>query len=161
QSLRVGGCRIAPLIAGWPRGSSIRKCRRWSRCAMKCRRFSFIVSPGIGPMPSTTTRVGIPSVWESIALTARTGVLTSAGSDGRARGGAGLQRPLGVPADDGALLLGEGAARGPGRAAEALARHVDRVLDRLDELGLGVPREDRRHLVEERARLGHPVGGQQ
>ena len=68
QSSRVGGCRIAPLIAAWPRGSFTRNCRMWSRCSMKYRRFSFIVAPGTTPTPPVTTRVGMPSVWESTAV---------------------------------------------------------------------------------------------
>ncbi len=39
--------------------------------ASKCSWRSSIVAPGIGPTPPVITRVGIPSVWESTALTAR------------------------------------------------------------------------------------------
>jgi hypothetical protein len=37
-------------------------------CSMKYRRRSFIVSPGMGPTPPVTTRVGMPSVCESTAV---------------------------------------------------------------------------------------------
>ena len=64
---RVGGWRIAPDIAEWPRGSRISRSRRSSISASKCSLRSSIVAPGIGPTPPVTTRVGIPSVWESTA----------------------------------------------------------------------------------------------
>jgi hypothetical protein len=66
-SSRVGGCRIAPDMAEWPRGSRISRSRRSSISASKCSLRSSIVAPGIGPTPPVTTRVGIPSVWESTA----------------------------------------------------------------------------------------------
>ena len=62
---RVGGCRIAPDIAPWPRGSRISSSRRSSMCCSKCSLRSSIVAPGTGPTPPVMTRVGIPSVWES------------------------------------------------------------------------------------------------
>ena len=62
---RVGGCRIAPDIAPWPRGSRISSSRRSSSSASKCSLRSSIVAPGTGPTPPVMTRVGIPSVWES------------------------------------------------------------------------------------------------
>jgi hypothetical protein len=34
---------------------------------MKYRRRSNMVAPGMAPTPPTTTRVGMPSVWESTA----------------------------------------------------------------------------------------------
>ena len=66
-SSRVGGCRIAPDIAECPRGSRISSSRRSSISVSKCSLRSSIVAPGIGPTPPVTTRVGIPSVWESTA----------------------------------------------------------------------------------------------
>ena len=45
---RVGGCRIAPLIAAWPRGSYMSSVRRSSLFSRNQRRRSNIVSPGIG-----------------------------------------------------------------------------------------------------------------
>ncbi len=69
---RVGGWRIAPLIAACPRGSSTRKRRNSSRCSMAYWRRSAMVAPGIGATPPVTTRVGMPSVCESTALSART-----------------------------------------------------------------------------------------
>ena len=66
-SSRVGGCRMAPDIAAWPRGSRISSSRRSSRSASKRSLRSSIVAPGSGPTPPVTTRVGIPSVWESTA----------------------------------------------------------------------------------------------
>ena len=38
---------------------------------MKCSRFSFIVAPGITPIPPVMTRVGMPSVCESTAVNIR------------------------------------------------------------------------------------------
>ncbi|BCB76722.1 hypothetical protein Pflav_031320 [Phytohabitans flavus] len=64
---RIGGWRIAPLIAACPRGSYISSVRRWSRLSMKCWRRSAIEAPGMTPTPSVTTRVGMPSVCESTA----------------------------------------------------------------------------------------------
>ena len=64
---RVGGCRNAPDIAEWPRGSRINRSRRSSRCSSKYSRRSCIVAPGTGPSPPVITRVGIPSVCESTA----------------------------------------------------------------------------------------------
>ena len=62
---------MAPLIAAWPRGSFMSSNRMSSRCSIKKSRFSFMVSPGITPTPPVTTRVGIPSVWESTAVNIR------------------------------------------------------------------------------------------
>ena len=53
---RVGGCRIAPLIAACPRGSFMSSFRRSSRCSMKCSRLSFIVAPGMTPNPPVNIR---------------------------------------------------------------------------------------------------------
>jgi len=64
---RVAGCRNAPDIAEWPRGSRISSSRRSSRWRSKYSRRSCIESPGSGPRPPVITRVGIPSVWESTA----------------------------------------------------------------------------------------------
>ena len=64
---RVGGCRIAPDIAPWPRGSRISSSRRSSSSASKCSLRSSMLAPGIGPTPPVITRVGMPSVWESTA----------------------------------------------------------------------------------------------
>ena len=66
-SSRHGVCRIAPDMAPWPRGSfmSIWRISSCSRSKRSLR--SSIVSPGNWPTPSTMTRVGIPSVWESTA----------------------------------------------------------------------------------------------
>ena len=66
-SSRVGGWRIAPDIAECPRGSRISRSRRSSSSRSKCSLRSSIVAPGIVPTPPVTTRVGIPSVWESTA----------------------------------------------------------------------------------------------
>ena len=64
---RVGGWRIAPDMAECPRGSRMSRSRRSSISASKWSLRSSIVAPGIGPTPPVTTRVGIPSVWESTA----------------------------------------------------------------------------------------------
>ena len=64
---RVEGCRIAPDIAPWPRGSRISSSRSSSIDCSKWSLRSSIVAPGTGPTPPVTTRVGIPSVWESTA----------------------------------------------------------------------------------------------
>ena len=66
-SARVGGCRIAPDIAPWPRGSRISSRRRSSSSASKCSLRSSMLAPGIGPTPPVITRVGMPSVCESTA----------------------------------------------------------------------------------------------
>ena len=64
---RVGGCRIAPDIAPWPRGSRISSSRSSSMCSSKWSLRSSALAPGIVPTPPVMTRVGIPSVWESTA----------------------------------------------------------------------------------------------
>ena len=64
---RVGGCRIAPDIAEWPRGSNMSSVRSSSMRSRKYARRSAMLAPGITPMPPVITRVGIPSVWESTA----------------------------------------------------------------------------------------------
>ena len=64
---RVDGCRIAPDIAPWPRGSRISSSRRSSSPASKFSLRSSMLAPGIGPTPPVITRVGMPSVWESTA----------------------------------------------------------------------------------------------
>jgi hypothetical protein len=64
---RVGGCRMAPLIAAWPRGSNMSSLRSPSEFSTNHWRRSNIVAPGSVPTPPTITRVGIPSVCESTA----------------------------------------------------------------------------------------------
>jgi hypothetical protein len=66
-SSRVGGWRIAPDIAAWPRGSRMSSRRSSSLSASKRSLRSSIVAPGNGPTPPVTTRVGMPSVCESTA----------------------------------------------------------------------------------------------
>ena len=63
----IGGSRIAPDMAACPRGSHISSVRMWSRLRVKYSRRSSIVGPGIPGSPPSTTRVAIPSVWESTA----------------------------------------------------------------------------------------------
>jgi len=64
---RVGGCRIAPDIAPWPRGSRISSSRRSSLFASNHSLRSSIVAPGSVVTPPVITRVGMPSVCESTA----------------------------------------------------------------------------------------------
>ena len=66
-SSRIAGCRMAPLIALWPRGSRMSSRRSPSRFSMNQSRRCAMVFPGITPTPPVMTRVGIPSVWESTA----------------------------------------------------------------------------------------------
>jgi hypothetical protein len=73
----VDGWRIAPLIAECPRGSFISNRLTSSRCSRKYRRRSFMVAPGMVPMPPVITRVGMPSVCESTAC--RTSLLRMTG----------------------------------------------------------------------------------
>jgi hypothetical protein len=62
---RVGGCRIAPLIAECPRGSFISIRRSPSEFSRNHCRRSNMLAPGSVPTPPTTTRVGMPSVCDS------------------------------------------------------------------------------------------------
>ena len=64
---RVGGCRIAPLIAPCPRGSRISSSRTSSMLSSNHSLRSSIVAPGSIGTPPVMTRVGMPSVWESTA----------------------------------------------------------------------------------------------
>ena len=64
---RVGGCRMLPLIDPCPRGSYMSNVRRSSELSMNHCRRSAMVAPGMTPTPPVTTRVGMPSVWESTA----------------------------------------------------------------------------------------------
>src|SRR5689334_12631508 len=127
-------------MAACPRGSFISSCRRPSMCSMKCSRRSFMVAPGMVPTPPVTTRVGMPSVCESTAVNS----LDDRMSDRQARDG--LDRPLGLGLDLGAVLRGERAARRAARAAVP-ADDVHAQLDGLDELGARVPAEQRDELL--------------
>src|SRR5262245_60170922 len=64
-------------MAACPRGSFMSNCLTPSRCSRNHRRRSFMVAPGIVPMPPGITRVGMPLVWESTAC--RTSVLRMTG----------------------------------------------------------------------------------
>ena len=113
---RVGGCRIAPLIAECPRGSYISSVRRWSRCSRKYRRRSAIVSPGITPTPPVITRVGMPSVCESTAWKTRFVRIASGDARGSAPAPAGRDRGLRVaahPASCSAVSGSRGGRHGP------------------------------------------------
>ena len=70
---------------------------------MKYRRRSNMVAPGMTPTPPTTTRVGMPSVWESTAWNTR-----RATHQAQSR----CQRLLGGAADDGLAARASAAARG-------------------------------------------------
>src|SRR3954470_386478 len=120
---------MAPLIAPCPRGSYISRVRRGARFAAEGAGLWDMVAPGITPTPPVMTRVGIPSVWESTAW--KTCLLRIA-----------RQERLGGLAH-GLLLLG--GQRQPGGAARAAvaAGDVHGQLDRLDELGAGVPAQQR------------------
>ena len=138
-SSRVGGCRIAPDIAAWPRGSRISSSRRSSISASKCSLRSSIVAPGIGSTPAVTTRVGIPSVCESTAsilIPAATAIASQ-------------QR--------GALVVGERQSRRARRTADE-ADLVHRRLEVLHELGRHVEAGEREQAAVDRAR-GLEVAG--
>src|SRR2546423_5279007 len=122
---RVGGWRRLPDIEEWPGGSYIGRVRRSSLWAMTHGRRSAMVLPENPPPPPVTTRVGMPSVWESTAWMMRV-VLISAVALG--------QGGLGVTTYDFGGLRRERGARRPARATFT-AGDVHRELDRLDELG--------------------------
>ena len=63
----VGGCRIAPDMAPWPRGSRISSWRSSSWLDSNQSLRSSIVAPGSVATPPVITRVGMPSVCESTA----------------------------------------------------------------------------------------------
>src|SRR5215217_1454039 len=65
----VGGRSTAATITVCPRGSKTSILRRWSNLSLTYRCFSNMVSPGTGAKPPVMTRVGMPSVWESTAVT--------------------------------------------------------------------------------------------
>src|SRR5690349_20606501 len=102
-------------------------------CSRKYRRRSAIEAPGISRTPPTITRVGMPSVCESTAWNTRRARISAAHS---------RERLLGRNAHDRFLLGRQRLSRGTTRAAVA-ADDVHRELDRLDELGFGVPPEQR------------------
>ncbi|GAA3060878.1 hypothetical protein GCM10010467_19000 [Actinocorallia glomerata] len=54
-------------MAECPRGSRINRRLKLSRLSRNQMRLSAMVLPGIGGAPPVTTRVGMPSVWESTA----------------------------------------------------------------------------------------------
>ncbi len=64
----TGGVSSAPTTAAWPRGSqtTARRSSSWRRRSSSRR--SAMVAPATSPQPSTTTRVGSPSVWESTTV---------------------------------------------------------------------------------------------
>ena len=75
-SARVGGCRIAPLIAECPRGSFISNMPQVVQVLDEVQRAARPSSrPGCTPTPPVMTRVGIPSVCESTAVNDRTRTL--------------------------------------------------------------------------------------
>src|SRR6516225_5977951 len=124
-------------MAAWPRGSYIRKVRSSSQFWMNHWRRSAMVAPGMTPTPPVTTRVGMPSVCDSTVWITRCERIRATPSS-IALG----QRGLGVVDD----LLGDPEsqrrARRPAWAAVA-AGDVHGQLDRLHELGLGVPPQQR------------------
>src|SRR5665647_2024888 len=154
-SCLVGACRIAPLMAAWPRGSFISNSRMWSRFSMKYSRLSFMVAPGMTPTPPVTTRVGIPSVWESTAVNIRFARITQSsrpqslpnarthGSGHRASfsslpvaGSEVVECLLGAGSHCGFLLGAQRPSRWPGGPTVAAAGDVDAELDGLHELRL-------------------------
>src|SRR3569833_2339331 len=138
---------MAPLIAACPRGSYIRSVRMWSRWVMKWRRRSAIVAPGMTPTPPVTTRVGIPSVWESTAW-----------KPCRLRIALQVCRVLGG-GTYGLVLLGEQRqARVPARPAVS-TRQVHRLLDGLDELGSGNKTQQQKQGPGERQGAVEVAGG--
>src|ERR1044072_4707264 len=142
---RVGGWRMAPLIAEWPRGSFMRNRRMWSRGSMKYRRRSNMVAPGNTPAPPVTTRVGIPSVCESTAWKTRSLRMGSVKPFREGRLG-GLAHRGGVVGGEGYAWVAAGSAVAPG--------DVHAELDRLDELGPGVPAQQRVQGAVQRQREG-------
>src|SRR5699024_4686631 len=125
---------MAPDIDACPRGSYISSVRRSSLLSRNHCRRSAIVAPGSTPTPPVITRVGIPSVWQSTACGTRLDRTRSAYRSVEAVGD-GL---LGGRAHVGLLLGQQRLARRAAPAAGA-PDQVHRQLDRLDELGLGVP----------------------
>src|SRR3569833_592842 len=138
---------MAPLIAACPRGSYIRSVRMWSRWVMKWRRRSAIVAPGMTPTPPVTTRVGIPSVWEPTAW-----------KSCRRRSALLVRRVLGGGTYGLVLLGDQRQARVPARPAVS-TRQVHRQLDGLDELGTGVPAQQRVQGPVERQGAVEVAGG--
>src|SRR5262252_3890644 len=161
----TGGVSSAPTIAAWPRGSQTTPRRKWSALRRKSSRRSAIVAPAGCGQPSTITRVGSPSVWESTTRSTR------ASPD---RSGIELDGPnLGVELARGGTLLAAPRA-GSLHAAERRvgidagrvsihAHHADGDLVDVAERAAQVAREERRaesvdRVVGERDRVIEVVG---
>jgi hypothetical protein len=109
-------------------------------------------APGSTPVPPVITRVGIPSVCESTAVNIR-----AARTSGHRLRTQKVKRALQVGVDLEPMLGRERPSRRTARSAVSLDE-IHAVLDRLDELGAGVPTERRDEMFVKAARSGQLAG---